>query len=158
MTQELNLKSCYLGGMKLLGASIVILTIMLLLPLFQGSYAQNASNTGVQTFHSGTDTSPIEAVIMINEDQSKRVFFQPHVITIRVGGEVLVANNATSNHSVTSGSGPEDPMAGKLFDTDTIKPKAFVEYIPVNLKPGNYSFYSSTDPQIKGQLVVIPSK
>ena len=89
MTQELNLKSCYLGGMKLLGASIVILTIMLLLPLFQGSYAQNASNTGVQTFHSGTDTSPIEAVIMINEDQNKRVFFQPHVITIRVGGEVL---------------------------------------------------------------------
>lgn len=49
-------------------------------------------------------------------------------------------------------------MAGKLFDTEAIKPKAFVEYIPVNLKPGNYSFNSSTDPQIKGQLVVIPSK
>ena len=69
-----------------------------------------------------------------------------------------MANNSTSNHSVTSGSGPEDPMAGKFFDTDTIKPKAFVEYIPVNLKPGNYSFDSSTDPQIKGQMVVIPSK
>ena len=137
---------------------VVMFTIMLVLVLFQGSYAQNASNTGVKTFHSDVDISPIEAVIMINEDQNKSVFFQPHVITIRVGGEILVANNSTSNHSVTSGSGPEDPMAGKFFDTDTIKPKAFVEYIPVNLKPGNYSFYSSTDPQIKGQMVVIPSK
>ena len=127
---------------------------MLVLVLFQGSYAQNASNTGVNTFHSDVDISQIEALIMINEDQNKSVFFQPHVITIRVGGEILVANNSTSNHSVTSGSGPEDPMAGKFFDTDTIKPKVFVEYIPVKLKPGNYSFYLSTDPQIKGQLVV----
>ena len=131
---------------KLLAVSMVILGMI------------NVSNTGVQTFHSDVDISPIETVIMINEDQNKSIFFQPHVITIRVGGEILVANNATSNHSVTSGSGPEDPMAGKLFDTDAIKPKAFVEYIPVNLKPGNYSFYSSTDPQIKGQLVVITSK
>ena len=135
---------------KLLAVSMVILGIILTLPLFQGSYAKNVSNTGVQTFYSDVDISPIETVIMINEDQNKSIFFQPHVITIRVGGEILVANNSTSDHSVTSGSGPEDPMAEKLFDTDAIKPKAFVEYIPVNLKPCNYSFYSSTDPQIKG--------
>ena len=95
---------------------------------------------------------------MINEDQNKSVFFQPQIVTIRVGGEILIANNATSNHSVTSGSGPDDSMAGKFFNTDVIKPKAFVEYITENLKPGNYSFYSSTDPQTKGQLVVIPAK
>jgi len=143
---------------KVLGISMVMFGIILALPLFHSSYAQNASNTGVPTFHSDVDVSPIEAVIMINEDQNKSVFFQPHVVTIQVGGEILIANNATSNHSVTSGSGPEDPMAGKFFNTDIIKPKAFLEYITENLKPGNYSFYSSTDPQIKGQLVVIPSK
>ena len=46
---------------------------------------------------------------------------------------------------------------GKFFNTGVIKPRGFIEYVPENLKPGNYSFYSSTDPQIKGQLVVIPN-
>jgi hypothetical protein len=49
-------------------------------------------------------------------------------------------------------------MAGKFFDTNKIKPKGFTEYVAENLKPGNYSFYSTTDPQIKGLMVVIPSK
>ena len=93
---------------------------------------------------------------MINQAHNKSGFFQPNTVTIRVGGEVLIANNASSNHSVTSGSGPDDPMAGKTFDTDSIKPGAFVEYVPENLKPGNYSFYSSADPQMKGLIIVVP--
>jgi plastocyanin len=106
----------------------------------------------------GSGLSPIEAVIMINDIQNKGVIFVPNNITVRVSGEVLIANNSTSDHSVTSGSGPDDPMAGKFFNTGVIKPKAFVEYVPENLKPGNYPFYSSTDPQAKGQLVVVPNK
>lgn len=114
-----------------------------MLPVIHSSYA---------------DVSPVEGVILINEDQNKTVFYQPDTITIRAGGEILIANNATSDHSVTSGSGPDDPMAGKFFDTNKIKPKGFTEYVAENLKPGNYSFYSTTDPQIKGLMVVIPSK
>jgi hypothetical protein len=68
----------------------------------------------------------------------------------------LIANNSTKDHSVTSGSGPDDPMSGKFFDTGIIKPKGFHEYVTANLTPGNYSFYSSADPQVKGQLVVVP--
>lgn len=129
--------------------------IILTLTILQVSYAQNGNST-TKTFHSDTDVSPIEAVIMINQAHNKSGFFQPNTVTIRVGGEVLIANNASSNHSVTSGSGPDDPMAGKTFDTDSIKPGAFVEYVPENLKPGNYSFYSSADPQMKGLIIVVP--
>jgi plastocyanin len=95
---------------------------------------------------------------MINEDQNKSAFFQPASITVRVGGEILIANNSTSDHSVTSGSGPDDPTSGKLFNTDIIKPKGFVEYVTQNLAPGNYSFYSASDPKLKGELQVVPSK
>ena len=49
-------------------------------------------------------------------------------------------------------------MSGKWFDTDKIRPKGFVEYAAENVKPGNYSFYSTTDPKVKGLMVVIPSK
>ena len=128
---------------KILIMPIVMLGAMLAIPVFQSSYAGGLS--------------PIEAVIMITENQNKAVFFQPNITTVRVSGEILIANNSTSDHSVTSGSGPDDPMSGKFFDTGVIKSKGFIDYVPENLKPGNYSFYSSTDPQIKGQLVVIPN-
>jgi plastocyanin len=127
-----------------------MLGIFLMVPIAQ-TYAQNTSK-----FHSDVDTSPIEAVIMINENENKTTFFEPNIITVRVGGEILIANNSTSDHSVTSGSGPEDPMSGKNFNTDLIKPNGFTEYAAHNLAPGNYSFYSSADPEIKGQLTVIP--
>jgi plastocyanin len=143
--------------MKFFFISMVILGIVSMLPVINSSYAQNATS-GVSTFHSDVDASPIDAIIMINEDQNNTVFYQPSVVTIKVGGEILIANNATSDHSVTSGSGPDDPMSGKMFNTDIIKPKAFVEYVTENLRPGNYSFYSTTDPQIKGTMVVVPSK
>lgn len=134
---------------------VFILGILFVPSVFHNSYSENATK-GVKTFHSDVDVSPIEGIIMINEDQNKTVFFQPNTLTVRVGGEILIANNSTSDHSVTSGLGPNDPMSGKLFNTEFIKPKGFVEYIPQNLSPGNYSFYSSTDPKIKGQLVVTP--
>jgi plastocyanin len=117
------------------------------------SYGQNTTES---KFHKDVDSSPIEAVIIINDDQNKTAFFQPDSIAVRVGGEILIANNSTSDHSVTSGSGPDDPMSGKFFNTDIIKPRGFVEYAAENLVPGNYSFYSATDPKIKGQLEVIP--
>jgi len=133
----------------------MILTVFPMLSVVQGSYAQNVT-TGAQAFHGDVDTSPITAVIMINEDQNKTVFYQPNTVTLRAGGEILIANNATSEHSVTSGLGPDDPIAGKSFNTELIKPRAFVEYVTENLTPGNYSFFSTTNPDIKGQLVVIP--
>ena len=122
---------------------MLILGVVLMLPVIHISYAE---------------VSPIEAVILIKEDQNKTVFYQPGTVTVKVGGEILIANTATSDHSVTSGSGPDDPMAGKWFDTGIIKPKGFVEYAAENLKPGNYTFYSTTDPQIKGLMAVVPSK
>ena len=133
-----------IGSMKkILTMPIVMLGAMLAVPVFQSSYAGGLS--------------PIVAVIMITENQNKTVFFQPNITTVQVSGEILIANNSTSDHSVTSGSGTDDPMSGKFFNTGVIKPKGFIDYVPENLKPGNYSFYSSTDPQIKGQLVVIPN-
>ena len=123
--------------------------IILSLAIIQVSYAQsgnstnsaiktfhsdiqsgNSTNSAIKTFHSDIDTSPIQAVIMINEADNKSAFFQPHTVTIRVRGtEILIANNASSSQSVTSGSGPDDPMAGKTFDTDKIKRGEFVEYV-----------------------------
>jgi len=58
---------------------LFVLGIFLTVPITQ-TYAQNASS-----FHGDVDTSPIVAVIMINENENKTVFFQPSTITVRQG-------------------------------------------------------------------------
>jgi hypothetical protein len=55
---------------------------------------------------------------------------------------------------VTSGTGPDDPLSGRLFSTGTINPESFVEYTATNLGPGKYPFFSTADPNIKGILTV----
>jgi hypothetical protein len=46
-------------------------------------------------------------------------------------------------------------MAGKLFDSRAIQPKGFLEYVATNLSPGNYTFYTNTEPTITGQLSIL---
>ena len=134
---------------------LVIATLIFISALtFQSANAQT-NTTGTSTVHSDIDSTPVAAVITITQDKNGNLIFNPSVTTVKQDEEVLILNNDTIAHSFTNGKNPEDPMAGKSFDTDIIKPKAFVEYIPENLKPGNYSYYSSTHPEIKGQLVVV---
>ena len=104
------------------------------------------------------DATPISVVLMINEDKDRNVFFSPSEFSIRQGEEVLILNNATSNnHSFTNGENPDDPMAGKLFHTDTIKSGSFAEYLAVNLSPGKYPFFSIVDPSnVKGEMTILP--
>jgi hypothetical protein len=68
-----------------------VLGIFLTVPIPQ-TYAQNTSS-----FHNDVDTSPIEAVIMINENGNKTAYFESNTITVRVGGEILIASMALQN-------------------------------------------------------------
>jgi hypothetical protein len=45
-------------------------------------------------------------------------------------------------------------LDGKIFSVE-INPKSFAEYLS-NPSPGNYPFYSKTDPTIKGELTILP--
>jgi len=95
---------------------------------------------------------------MINEEKDGNVSFNPSEFSIKQGEEILILNNATSkNHSFTNAKNSEDPMAGKLFDTDTIKSGSFAEFLAVNLSPGKYPFFSIADPSnIKGEMTILP--
>ena len=74
---------------KILIMPIMMLGAKLAVPVFQSSYAGGLS--------------PIEAVIIITENHNKTVFFLLNITTVRVSGEILIANNSTLDHSVTSG-------------------------------------------------------
>lgn len=91
---------------------------------------------------------------MITKDKDGNTIFYPQFTSIKQGEEILVVNNDTVTHSFTNGANPQDPMAGKLFDSGTIQPKGFIEYVATNLSPGNYTFYTNTDPTVTAQLSI----
>jgi hypothetical protein len=100
------------------------------------------------------DTSVVAAVITINENSQGNTVFRPETTNITQGGEIFIGNNSTSPQSITSGTGPEDPLSGKLFNTGILKPKEYAEFVTANLNPGTYLYYSSANPSVKGQVIV----
>jgi len=142
---------------KLISSTITFSILLALLTFSVNSFAVQSIDGQIHTPDTTPDASPIAVVIHINEDKSGNVFFKPSEFTIKQGEEVLILNNSTGDHSFTNGESADDQMAGKIFDTKMIKPSSFSEYLAFNLSPGDYPFYSSTDPvKIKGKMTVIP--
>jgi plastocyanin len=134
---------------KILSIAVIATSIFTYALTFQSIYAQT------HNIHSDIDSTPVAAVIMIPKDKDGNVIFNPAVTTIKQDEEVLVLNNDTIAHSFTNGANPEDPMAGKMFDSGPIEPKGFIEYVTANLSPGNYTFYTTTDPTVTAQISIL---
>ena len=132
-----------------------ILSIVLVTAIFIGTLTFQSSNAQSQAPHTEIDSTPVVAVITITKDKDGNTIFYPQFSTIKQGEEILIVNNDTITHSFTNGANPQDPMAGKLFDTGTIQPKGFIEYVATNLSPGNYTFYTKTDPTVTAQLSIL---
>jgi plastocyanin len=145
---------------------IAVSTQAILLQQQNAAYAQVSSgsnNTKSTTtdlrssVHPDVDSSPIAAVIIIGEDMQGNVSYIPNNVTVKVGEEILIVNNGTYTQSVTNGMSPDDPLAGKLFDTGPIPPRGFAEYVAANLSPGNYTFYSTNSTSTTGVLTIEPN-
>lgn len=103
---------------------------------------------------SGGDSSLVAAIITITEDADQNTVFRPETTNITRGEELFISNNSSSPQSITSGTGPEDPLSGKLFDTGVINSKGYAEFVTANLNPGSYPYYSTTNPSAKGMINV----
>jgi len=157
------------AGLVLAPIYVVAVSTQSILPLQQqnSAHAQvisggNNNTTSTTTdllssVHPDIDSSPITAFIIIGKDMEENVTYMPNNATIKVGEEILVLNNDTDFQSMTNGMGPDDPLAGKLFDTGPIPPKGFVEYVASNLNPGNYTFFSTNNTSTTGVLTIEPN-
>ena len=103
----------------LIATTIIISSAM----TFYHLQTSNAQTLISPPTHSDTDSTPIAAVITITKDKDGNTIFNPSTTTIKQDQEILILNNDTVDHSFTNGENPEDPMAGKIFDSGTIQPK-----------------------------------
>jgi plastocyanin len=80
--------------------------------------------------------------------------YDPEELTASAGAEVTVVNQDTLPHTVTSGTGPQDPESAQLFDTSLINGGESAPLSLAQVTPGQYDYYCMVHPYMTGKLVV----
>jgi plastocyanin len=80
--------------------------------------------------------------------------YLPEVLTVERGDTVVVFNEDTAPHSVTSGTGPEDPTAANLFETGLMFEGQYAHVETEDLDAGDYDYYCFVHPFMQGVLTV----
>ena len=109
--------------------------------------------SGNQTNQTGSAAGP-SVTLNIPEGASVQgnPAYEPDPLTISAGDVVEVSNQDTVPHTVTSGTGPEDPETGSQFDTSIIDAGATAQVDTANLAAGDYPYYCSVHPYMLGTL------
>ena len=80
--------------------------------------------------------------------------YDPDPLTASAGAEVTVVNQDTVPHTATSGTGPQDPQSGQLFDTSIINAGESATISLAQAKPGQQDFYCMIHPYMTGKITV----
>jgi plastocyanin len=80
--------------------------------------------------------------------------YEPASLTVKKGDVIDVVNKDTSPHTVTSGTGLEDPNAGKMFDTSIINAAASAQLATADLEAGEYDYHCAVHPFMTGKIIV----
>ena len=80
--------------------------------------------------------------------------YEPASLTVKKGDAIDVVNEDSSPHTVTSGTGLEDPNAGQMFDTSIITAAASAQLATADLEAGEYDYHCTVHPFMTGTLIV----
>jgi plastocyanin len=80
--------------------------------------------------------------------------YEPASLTVKKGDAIDVVNEDSSPHTVTSGTGLEDPNAGQMFDTSIITPAASGQLATADLEAGEYDYHCTVHPFMTGKIIV----
>ena len=109
-----------------------------------------------QTGETGSGTTAGGPTINILEGSSIQGSpdYDPEELTASAGAEVTVVNQDTLPHTVTSGTGPQDPESAQLFDTSLINGGESATLSLAQVAAGQYNYYCMVHPYMTGKLVV----
>lgn len=110
--------------------------------------ATTPPTTPAATAAAATLTIPMGAVTPGNPA------YEPASLTVKKGDAIDVVNKDSSPHTVTSGTGLEDPNAGKMFDTSIINAAGSAQLATADLEAGEYDYHCTVHPFMTGKLIV----
>jgi integrase len=67
--------------------------------------------------------------------------YDPDELTVAAGSDVTVTNQDTAPHTATSGTGPQDPNAGQMFDTSIINGGESATLSLAQVAAGRYDYH-----------------
>jgi cytochrome c oxidase subunit II len=80
--------------------------------------------------------------------------YEPASLTVKKGDAIDVVNKDSVPHTVTSGTGLEDPNAGQMFDTSIITAAASAQLATADLEAGEYDYHCTVHPFMTGKIIV----
>jgi len=80
--------------------------------------------------------------------------YGPDPATATSDALITWVNQDNVPHTATSGTGPDDPNSGKLFDSSIITPNAKHSVPASKLGKGDISFYCTVHPYMHGKITV----
>ena len=118
--------------------------------------ASSAATTAPATPAGTTTTAAAAATLTIPMGAATpgNPAYEPASLTVKKGDAVDVVNKDSSPHTVTSGTGLEDPNAGQLFDTSIINAAASAQLATADLEAGEYDYHCSVHPFMTGKIIV----
>jgi plastocyanin len=122
-----------------------------------GGGAGGGANATAGTPPAATTTSSTAAAtltIPMGASTPGNPAYEPASLTVKKGDAIDVVNKDSSPHTVTSGTGLEDPNAGKMFDTSIINAAASAQIATADLEAGEYDYHCSVHPFMTGKIIV----
>ena len=80
--------------------------------------------------------------------------YDPDELTVAAGSDVTVTNQDTLPHTVTSGTGPQDPTSAQTFDTSLINGGESATLSLAQVAAGQYDYYCMVHPYMTGKMTV----
>jgi cytochrome c oxidase subunit II len=114
------------------------------------------TTTTTETTETTTTTTAAAATLTIPTGAATpgNPAYEPASLTVKKGDEINVVNEDSMPHTVTSGTGLEDPNAGKMFDTSIINAAASAKLSTTDLEAGEYDYHCTVHPFMTGKIIV----
>jgi plastocyanin len=118
--------------------------------------AANATTNGAATGAPASTGGPpgIPLIILQGASVQGSPDYEPDTLTVKKGDKITVTNKDTLPHTVTSGTGPQDPNSAKLFDTSIMEAGASADVATANVDAGNHPYHCIVHPYMTGTLIV----
>ena len=123
-------------------------------PFMKGTIKIGAPGAGGATGGSSGPAANVKVSVLEGASVQGSKAYDPDPVAAKKGDVVEVDNKDTAIHTLTSGTGADDPNSGKAFDTGFVDPGKSATITLDKVSPGSVPFYCQVHPFMKGSFTV----
>ena len=99
-------------------------------------------------------TNKVAITILKGASTQGNPSYDPDTSKASTDALVTWTNADVTIHTATSGSGPQDPNSGKLFDSSFLNPNQKYSVPASKISPGDHPYYCKIHPYMTGKITV----